>query len=118
VSIISYGNGLFLSLRAARRLQADGIPARVADLRWLAPLDLELCLSEAKATGRVLVVDECRRTGSPSEQIVTALVEAGFTGAIARVTAEDTYVPLGPAANLVLPSEEGIVAAARSLARL
>jgi len=118
LSILSYGNGLYLALRAARRLAADfGIGARVCDLRWLAPLDMALCVREAQITGHVLIVDECRRTAGPSEQIVTALVESGVDAQIARVTAVDTYVPLGPAADLVLPSEDGIVEAARELVR-
>jgi len=116
LAILTYGNGLFLSLRAAKRLAAEGIRARVTDLRWLLPIDTALCAREARGAGRVLIVDECRRTAGPSEQIVTALVEAGVDAPIARVTAEDTYVPLGPAAELVLPSEDGIVSAARALA--
>ena len=37
LTIISFGNGVRLSLRAARTLAADGIACRVLDLRWLAP---------------------------------------------------------------------------------
>src|SRR5262249_870084 len=40
LAILSYANGAYLSLRAARRLARDhGVHARVVDLRWLAPLD-------------------------------------------------------------------------------
>jgi hypothetical protein len=35
---------------------------------------------------------------------------------VRRVVGEDTYIPLGPAANLVLPSEGQIVEAATCLA--
>ena len=38
LTIVTFGNGLWLSLRAADRLAAEGIGARVLDLRWLAPL--------------------------------------------------------------------------------
>jgi 2-oxoisovalerate dehydrogenase E1 component len=48
--------------------------------------------------------------------VVTALVENGFPGPIARVAGADSFVPLGPAANLVLVSEDEIVEAARRLA--
>jgi len=118
LTIITYGNGLYLSLRAARLLERDhGIRARVSDLRWLAPLNADYIAAEAAATGRVLVVDECRRSGGPSEAIVAAVVERCGPGLpIARLTGEDTYIPLGKAAYLVLPSEEQIVAAAVSLA--
>ena len=44
--------------------------------------------------------------------MLTALVEAGFTGAMARVTSEDSFIPLGPAAGHVLLGEDQIEAAA------
>jgi len=80
-----------------------------------APLPVEDLLREAGATGRVLVVDETRRTGGVSEGVVTALVDEGFTGRVARVASRDSFVPLGDAANLVLVSEEQILAAATAL---
>jgi 2-oxoisovalerate dehydrogenase E1 component len=117
LTIVAFGNGLYLSLRAARRLDDLGIGVRVVDLRWLAPLPAEDVVREAAATGRVLVVDETRRTGGVSEGVVTALVDAGFTGRIARVTSEDSFIPLGDAALHVLVSEDQIEKAARQLAR-
>jgi 2-oxoisovalerate dehydrogenase E1 component len=115
LTIVTWANGLHLSLRSARRLARRGIRARVVDLRWLSPLPVEDILREANATGRVLVVDETRRTGGVSEGIVAELVDAGFEGRIARVTSKDSFVPLGDAARLVLVSEDEIEAAALSL---
>ena len=115
LTIVTWANGLHLSLRVARRLSADGIRARVLDLRWLAPLPMTDVLREANATGSVLVVDETRRTGGVSEGVVAELVDAGFDGRIARVASKDSFVPLGDAARLVLVSEDDIEAAARAL---
>ncbi len=115
LTIVTWGNGLYLSLRAARRLASRGIHARVLDLRWLAPLPVEDILREAAATERVLVVDETRRTGGVSEGVLAALVDAGFDGRLARVAAEDSFVPLGDAARLVLVSEDEIEEAALGL---
>ena len=117
LTIVSFGNGLRLSLRAAKALAADGIRSRVLDLRWLAPLPFEDLLRAAAATGRVLVADETRRTGGISETVITTLVDAGFTGRIARVASEDSFVPLGDAAETVLLSQAGIEDAARDLLR-
>ena len=75
-------------------------------------------LREARATGRVLVVDETRRTGGVSEGVVAALVDAGFDGRLARVASKDSFVPLGDAARLVLLSEDEIEAAALRLGLL
>jgi 2-oxoisovalerate dehydrogenase E1 component len=63
----------------------------------------------------VLVVDETRRSGGVSESVVAALVDAHFGGRIARVTSEDSFIPLGDAALRVLLSEATIEAAALRL---
>jgi 2-oxoisovalerate dehydrogenase E1 component len=115
VLIVTWANGLFLSLRAARRLAAEGVSCRVFDLRWLAPLPIAQVLEHAAAVGRVLVVDETRHSGGVGEGVVSGLVEAGFQGTIARVAARDTFIPLGDAANLVLVSEDDVVDAVRRL---
>jgi 2-oxoisovalerate dehydrogenase E1 component len=115
LTIVTWANGLYLSLRAARRLAARGVHSRILDLRWLAPLPLDDLLREAAATGRVLVVDETRRTGGVSEGVLAALVDAGFDGSLTRVASRDSFVPLGDAARLVLVSEDEIEAAALEL---
>ena len=114
--IVTWANGLFLSLRVAARLAAEhGVQCRVLDLRWLAPLPLDEVLAEAADIGRVLIVDETRRTGGVSEGIVAGMIDAGYDGALARVTSKDSFVPLGAAAELVLVSEAEIEAAALQL---
>jgi 2-oxoisovalerate dehydrogenase E1 component len=117
LTIVTWANGLWMSLRAARALEQQGIHARVVDLRWLAPLPVDDILREATATGRVLVVDETRRTGGVSEGIVAALVDAEFDGHVARVASADSFIPLGDAANLVLVSEADVERAALDLLR-
>jgi 2-oxoisovalerate dehydrogenase E1 component len=113
--IATFGNGLRMSLRAAARLAEAGIGCRVLDLRWLAPLPVDDLLAQAAVTGAVLVADETRRSGGVGEGVVAALIDAGFAGRIDRVTSQDSFVPLGDAAQLVLLSEDAIVAAARDL---
>lgn len=115
LTIVTFGNGVPMSLRAAARLARGAIQARVLDLRWLAPLPVEDLLHHAAATGRVLVADETRRSGGVSESICAALIDAGYRGALTRVTSEDSFVPLGPAAATVLLDEATIESAARSL---
>jgi len=115
LTIMTFGNGLRMSLRVARRLAERGIAARVVDLRWLAPLPVTDMLAESQATGRVLVVDETRESGGVGEGVLTALIEHGFPGALARVASHDSFIPLGDAALEVLLSEETIEAAAIKL---
>ncbi len=115
--IVSYANGLRLALRAARRLEREeGVRARVLDLRWLAPLPLAVVREHAAACGAVLVVDECRATGAGiADALVADLSRARLAVRVSSIAAVDTYVPLGAAANLVLLSEENILAAAREI---
>ena len=117
LTLVSFANGVHMSLRVAARLEREGVRCRVVDLRWLAPLPVDDLLREAVATGRVLVVDETRRTGGVSEAVVTALVDGGFDGRVRRVASEDSPIPLGDAALEVLLSEATVEAAARELVR-
>ncbi|HET8642754.1 MAG TPA: thiamine pyrophosphate-dependent enzyme [Pseudonocardiaceae bacterium] len=116
LTIVTFGNGLYLSLRVARRLRSAGLPVRVLDLRWLVPLPMDDVLRHARATGRVLIVDETRRSGGVAEGVMAGLLDAGFDGRVARVCAQDSFVPLGEAANAVLVSESDIESAAHTLA--
>jgi 2-oxoisovalerate dehydrogenase E1 component len=117
LTMLTFGNGLRMSLRVARRLDAVGISTRIVDLRWLAPLPVEDMIREAGTTGRVLIVDETRATGGVGEGVLAALLEHGYTGAVERVASKDSFIPLGDAALQVLLSEDTIEAAAIKLAR-
>ncbi len=115
LTIVTFANGVPMSLRAAQRLSDRGIHARVLDLRWLAPLPEDDLLRHARATGRVLIADETRRSGGVSESVCATLLDAGFDGRIARITSTDSFVPLGPAASTVLLDETTIETAAEKL---
>ncbi len=115
LTILTFGNGVPMSLRVAHTLAADGVSSRVVDLRWLSPLPVKDILREAAASGRVLIVDETRRSGGVSEGIIAALVDGGFRGTISRVNSADSFIPLGDAARSVLLDEATVLRAARAL---
>ena len=118
LAIITYGNGVLLSRQAAVTLEEEGVALRILDLRWLTGIDHDAIHRRVADCGRILVVDECRRSGSLSEELVTGLVERGMASdRLARLTAEDSFISLGPAATLTLPSLESILEAARRLLR-
>ena len=145
--IVTFGNGVRMSQRAANRLAQEGVEVEIIDLQWLAPLPVDALVERAAASARaqggdgesstssdesqgtdataasapggtrpVLVVDETRRSGGVSESVITALIEHGHRGPIRRVASADSFIPLGPAANEVLLSEDDIVEAAREMA--
>ncbi|HKE47483.1 MAG TPA: transketolase C-terminal domain-containing protein, partial [Rhodanobacteraceae bacterium] len=116
--IFTYGNGVPMSLRAARTIEKKhGWKVRVVDLRWLVPLNEPLIAAHAKTAKRVIVVDEGRHSAGVGEGVVTAIVEGGHGAKpLRRVVGADTYTPLAGAAFLVLPGDDDIVAAAAELA--
>ena len=64
----------------------------------------------------MLVVDECRATGGGvADALISDLAEASFGGVLRSVRSADSYVPLGPAADAVLVSQEQIVEGALAL---
>jgi 2-oxoisovalerate dehydrogenase E1 component len=115
VLLVTFGNGVRMSLRASAGLAELGIGCTVLDLQWLAPLPREEILRAAGAFDRVVVVDETRDSGGVSESVVASLVDGGYTGRIRRVTSADSFIPLGPAADHVLLAEADIVEAVRSI---
>lgn len=115
LTLAAYGNGLRMALRAAAVLEDEGVGCRVVDLRWLAPLPMDDLMDAASATGRLLVLDETRRSGGVSEGIVTGVLEAGYDGRLARVTARDSPLPTGPVAEHVELTEVRILDTARAL---
>jgi len=115
--IISYANGLRLSLQAQDELLRDhGVRVRVLDLRWLNPLPFDVLREHAASIGSVLVVDECRRTGGGvAEAIVADLAESGVGRRLGSVRAVDSFVPLGTSTAAVLVGRDAIRDAALAL---
>jgi 2-oxoisovalerate dehydrogenase E1 component len=112
--MISYANGMRLSLQAQRLLaEAHGIRSRVLDLRWLNPLPTDAIHEEADRAGAVLVVDECRATGGGvADAIIADLAEHGIGRRMSSVRAVDSFVPLGTATSAVLVGLDQILGAA------
>jgi 2-oxoisovalerate dehydrogenase E1 component len=119
LAIVTYGNGTYLSHQAAKVLERDhGITTKIIDLRWLAPLDEEGLARAVSGVKGVLIVDECRRSGSVSEALMALFVEkCQDVPLLRRITADDSFIPLGKAYNVLLPSQESITEAALKLVR-
>jgi pyruvate/2-oxoglutarate/acetoin dehydrogenase E1 component len=107
------------SLAAAEQLAKEGISAEVVDPRTLAPLDVKTIVASVKKTGRLVLVDQAPRQSSAAVVIAGEVAEQGFEylkAPVKMVTALDTSVPYSePLESYVLPSEEKIVAAVKSV---
>ncbi|HGG04998.1 MAG TPA: MFS transporter [Aliiroseovarius sp.] len=111
LAIVTYGNGHYLSQRAINDFPVD---TRIIDLRWLAPLPEESLLQALDGAQKVLIVDECRRSGNVSEALMTLIGEK-TTLPRARLAADDSFIATGPAYGVTMPSVASIAAAACKL---
>ena len=97
----------------------QGISAEVIDPRTLAPLDIETILKSVKKTGRLVLVDQATRHASAAAIIAAEVAERGaklLEAPLKMVTALDTSIPFSETLeNFVLPNEEKIVAAVKSV---
>ena len=117
LAIVTYGNGTFLSCQAKRILEEEhGIQVRVVDLRWLAPLPSQSLEDAISGCRHVLIVDECRISGSQSAALMAFMSEhSKVTDSFARIAADDSFIPTGPSYAATLPSRESVVEASRRL---
>jgi len=115
MAIVTYANGFHLSMQAANLLREQhGIDARVIDMRWISPLPTDAILEATAGCRAVLIVDECRISGSPSEALMALFAERSKLP-VARLAAQDSFIATGPAYAATLPSRDAIVAAAVEL---
>ncbi|MEW2912161.1 thiamine pyrophosphate-dependent enzyme [Leisingera sp. JC11] len=115
LAIVTYGNGRYLSAQVQAELAVKGVDARIVDLRWLAPLPEAALLEAVEGCKNVLIVDECRVTGSQSEGLMALFAEQSNIPA-ARIAASDCFIATGPAYGATLPSKDSIIEAALKLA--
>ncbi len=119
VTVVATGWMVTKSLAAAETLAQEGISVEVVDPRTIAPLDVATIVKSVKKTGRLVLVDQAPRHASIAAIIAGEVAEHGFSYLQApprMVTALDTSIPYSaPLEKYVLPNEEKIVSAVKSL---
>lgn len=117
LTIVTYGNGTYYSRQAAKILENEhGVRPKIIDMRWLTEINRQALLDEIGDCPNVLIVDECRKTGSWSEWMCGLLLEEAVrVPRVKVVAADDCFIPLGKAAAAGLPSRDEIVVAALKL---
>jgi 2-oxoisovalerate dehydrogenase E1 component len=85
-SIITYGTPVHFALRAARKLEADGIDVEVVDLRSIKPFDEAAVLATVRKTGRVIVASEDSPFGTFAGEIAAWISQHAFDWLDAPVT--------------------------------
>ena len=109
--IISYGNGLFLSLQAQKEIERKiKKKTKVIDLRWLSDIDISKLFKSIGKCQNILLVDECRQKGCYLEGLYASLAnESKIPLKIKLHAADDSFISIGKASNVTLPSKESII---------
>ncbi len=119
LTIITYGNTTHLSLKAAAKLEEEGVNVEVIDLRSLIPLDEETIAQSVKKTNKVLVVHEDKVHGGFGGEITALIADKLFEFLDAPVKrVGSTFTPVGFNKILeqaILPNAEKIYNAAKEL---
>ncbi|MCZ6586725.1 MAG: alpha-ketoacid dehydrogenase subunit beta [Alphaproteobacteria bacterium] len=112
VTIVALALMVHRAVKAAERLEGDGISASVIDVRSLVPLDTQTILGEVTKTGRLITVEENPRLCGWGAEISSIVAEEMFydlDGPILRITTP--HIPLASAdelEDLMMPSVDRI----------
>ena len=100
VTIIANGLCVAEALAAAEMLAADGISAKVINMHTIKPLDTELVIESAKATGKIVTVEEHSIIGGLGGAVCECLAEANPIP-VKRIGIKDVFGESGTAAQLI-----------------
>ena len=109
--IISYANGFYLSMQAKLEIEKQiNKTIKIIDLRWLSDINISDLIKSIGKCSKILVVDECRKNGCYGEGLVADIIASSNNPIDIRLhAAENSFIPLGEAATVTLPSKESII---------
>ena len=97
VTILALGKTVSPALDAAEMLAQEGIECLVVNARFVKPMDRDLVISAARATGRVLTVEENVLPGGFGAAVLETLNQACVTEvAVTRLGIPDAFVEHAP----------------------
>ncbi len=85
ISIMAIGSMVGTALDVAEILSGEGVEASVVNARFVKPLDAETILREARATRRVLTLEENAAAGGFGAAVVELLEASGLEGVAVRI---------------------------------
>ncbi|MGA7829222.1 MAG: 1-deoxy-D-xylulose-5-phosphate synthase [Geobacteraceae bacterium] len=101
LAIIAIGSTVYPALDAAKLLSERGIHATVVNARFAKPLDQDLILRAALATGAILTVEENALAGGFGSAVLELLASEGITGIkIKRIGIPDYFIEHGSQTQL------------------
>ncbi|MDD4859550.1 MAG: 1-deoxy-D-xylulose-5-phosphate synthase [Dehalococcoidales bacterium] len=101
VTVLAIGATVAPALAAAEELAAAGINAGVVNARFVKPLDIELIVTLAKQTGRIVTVEENTLNGGFGTSVVSLLQKENIAGVqVMTLGIPDEFVEQGTQAIL------------------
>jgi len=119
LAILAIGNTVKSALGAAKRLEAEGVSARVVNMRFVKPID-EAAIRAAAGTGRIITVEDNAIQGGFGSAVAEALLRMEIKDVEVKMLGiPDLFVEHGTQAelrHLCGIDEDGIFATALALA--
>jgi transketolase len=94
-AVIACGIAVMAAIKAARRLEKDGISVRVIDMHTIKPLDREAVMKAAAETGAVVTVEEHSVVGGLGSAAAEVIAEEGLMIKFVRLGIPDIYSAIG-----------------------
>ena len=100
ITIIATGLMVDSAIKAAEKLEADGVKADVIDMHTIKPIDEDIILKSAKKTGKVFTVEEHSVIGGLGSAVCEVLSEK-YPCKVKRIGIYDVFGESGSAADLL-----------------
>ena len=100
LTIVATGLCVHESLKAAERLEEDGIHARVINMHTIKPLDEEIIIAAAKETGRIVTVEEHSVIGGLGSAVCDCL-SGNMPAPVLKIGMQDVFGESGSAVELL-----------------
>jgi pyruvate dehydrogenase E1 component beta subunit len=119
VTIITYSRMRHHVMQAMKTLEKEGYDPEVIDLISLKPLDFDTIGASIRKTHRVIIVEECMRTGGIGAELTASICDHLFDeldAPVLRLSSQDIPTPYnGKLENLTIVQPEQIVEAVQKM---
>lgn len=95
IALIATGSCVIPALKAAKKLERDGIKAAVVNARFIKPLDKKLIVSIASRIPKIVTVEESCLQGGFGSSILECLNDSGIAVKVRRLGIPDRFVEQG-----------------------
>lgn len=122
VTILTYSRMRHHVMQAVKRLESEGFDPEVIDLISLKPLDFETIGASIRKTHRVIVVEECMKTGGIGAELIASINDQVFDdldAPVLRLSSQDVPTPYnGKLENLTIVQPQQIAEAIQKMVSL